>query len=160
MSERAAWFAETVEARRRAMYRAALSILRHPADAEDAVSAAVEAAWRSLGRLRDEEALPCYLTRCTVNAAYRLLRRRRFERPIDDPEPYCPPAREESPVWMTLMGLPEKYRLPLAMRYGDDMPVADIARALRLPRGTVSSRLARGLKLLRGEMEKEAERNG
>ncbi len=157
-AERAAWFAETVKARERAMYRAALAVLRRSADAEDAVSEAVESAWRRLDHLREQDALGAYLMRCAVNAARSALRRHGREQPVDDLELYAPATHPELPVWTYLMGLPEKYRLPLALRYGEDMSVDEIARALRLPRGTVSTRLSRGLKLPRTQMKKEAER--
>ena len=41
------------------------------------------------------------------------------------------------------------------MFYGEDMRVEEIARALRLPTGTVSSRISRGRRLLRQLIEKE-----
>lgn len=155
--ERKALFAETVREREKSLYRVALVMLRRNADAEDAVCDAVEAAWRHIDRLRDDRALPAYLMTCTVNACKNALRRRRRERPVDDLALYAGAADSPVPVWGYLMGLPEKYRLPLALRYGEDMPVEEIARALRLPRGTVSTRLSRGLKILRAQMEKEVE---
>ncbi len=152
--ERKTLFAETVREREKTLYRAALLMLRRSADAEDAVCDAVEAAWRHLDRLRDDNALPAYLMTCTVNACRSALRRRKREQPVDDLTPYAEAADSPLPVWGYLMGLPEKYRLPLALRYGEDMPVEEIARALRLPRGTVSIRLSRGLKMLRAQIEK------
>ena len=153
--ERNAWFVEAVRGREKAMYRVALLTLRRGADAEDAVAEAIEAAWRHLDRLREKDALPAYLMTCAVNASRKALRRQRREQPVEDLTPYAPPAHADLPVWAYLMGLPEKYRLPLALRYGEDMPVEEIARVLRLPRGTVSTHIARGLKLLRTQMEKE-----
>ena len=152
--ERRALFAETVREREKALYRVALVMLRHGADAEDAVADAVEAAWRHIDRLRDDRALPAYLMTCTVNACKNALRRRKREQPVDDLELYAGTAESPLPVWAYLMGLPEKYRLPLALRYGEEMSVEEIARALRLPRGTVSTRLSRGLKKLREQIEK------
>ncbi|MBQ8953464.1 MAG: sigma-70 family RNA polymerase sigma factor, partial [Clostridia bacterium] len=149
--------AETVREREKAMYRVALLTLRRSADAEDAVAEAIEAAWRHLDRLREEDALPAYLMTCTVNASRKALRRQRHEQPVEDLSLYAPPVHPQLPVRAYLMGLPEKYRLPLALRYGEDMPVEEIARVLRLPRGTVSTHIARGLKLLRAQMEKEVE---
>ena len=64
---------------------------------------------------------------------------------------------EENPdsVWSYVHHLPEKYRLPLLLRYGEDWPLQDIARMLKLPKGTVSARLSRGLKMLRQELQEE-----
>ncbi|MDD3412064.1 MAG: sigma factor, partial [Eubacteriales bacterium] len=69
MTEEKDRFARAVWEQRGALYRAALAILSSPADAEDAVSAAVEAAWKHLPGLRNPDALPAYLLRCTVNSA-------------------------------------------------------------------------------------------
>ena len=77
-------FVQTVRERRGGMYRVALSMLRSAQDAEDAVSAAVEAAWGHLDRVKDMDALPAYLMRCTVNACHRVLRRKRREMPVED----------------------------------------------------------------------------
>ncbi|MDD3411895.1 MAG: sigma-70 family RNA polymerase sigma factor, partial [Eubacteriales bacterium] len=136
-------------------YRAALAILSFPADAEDAVSAAVEAAWKHLPGLRNPDALPAYLLRCTVNSARAALRRRKRETPVEDMEAGGPSREAETPVWMYVGQLKEKYRLPLTLRYGEGMREEEIARVLRVPRGTVSSRLSRGLRLLREQLEKE-----
>ena len=76
-------FIETVQDRRQAMFRVACSILRSAADAEDAVSAAVESAWRHLPRIRTREALPAYLMRSVINAARDELRRRKRTVPIE-----------------------------------------------------------------------------
>ncbi|MBO4297458.1 MAG: hypothetical protein J5998_01565, partial [Clostridia bacterium] len=96
--ERKALFAETVREREKSLYRVALLMLRSPADAEDAVCDAVEAAWRRIDRLRDEAALPAYLTACVVNACRGVLRRRRREQTVDDLTPYAPVTHPELPV--------------------------------------------------------------
>jgi RNA polymerase sigma-70 factor (ECF subfamily) len=49
--------------------------------------------------------------------------------------------------------LPMKFREVLALRYFEDMPIEEIASVIRRPKGTVKSRLARGLKMLQAQME-------
>lgn len=49
--------------------------------------------------------------------------------------------------------LPEKYRLPLVLCYSGELSVEEIARALRLPRGTVKSRLFRARERVRAGWE-------
>lgn len=68
-------FLETVRENRYRMYRVAMSLLHSGADAEVAVSAAVENAWNHPGRLRNPDALSACLVRCTVNVAKNELRR-------------------------------------------------------------------------------------
>ncbi len=51
--------------------------------------------------------------------------------------------------------LPERLRTPLLLRYLEGFPLDDIAKILRLPVGTVKSRLYTARKTLRLELEKE-----
>ena len=50
-------------------------------------------------------------------------------------------------------------RLPLLLKYDEEMQEKEIAAALHLPRGTVSSRIARGLEMIRKEMKEEEVQN-
>lgn len=157
--ERDEWFTKMVQQNKHAMYRIAWGMVRSAAQAEDAVSDAVETAWRKLSGIRDPNALPAYLLRCTINACHAILRRRKREFTAPDlPEATAPLTG--TPVWMYLSGLDEKYRLPLLMRFGERMAVEEIAHILRLPRGTVSSRIARGLKMLKTQIEMEEQGRG
>lgn len=83
MDDRTSVFVDAVQATRERMYRVARMMLRTDADAEDAVSTATMIAWKQLPRLRNLDALPAYLTRCTVNAARAMLRRRKRETLMD-----------------------------------------------------------------------------
>lgn len=49
--------------------------------------------------------------------------------------------------------LPEKYRLPILLFYMENLKVAEIAAVLKLPQGTVKSRLFQAKKVLRKELE-------
>lgn len=153
--ERERRFVQAVRERRSGMYRVALSMLRRPQDAEDAVSAAVETAWNHLDRIRELDALPSYLMRCTVNSCYGALRRSRRETPVEDMVPLLPSAGDTPGLWEYLDSLPEKYRLPLILRYSEEMGVAEVAKALRLTRSGASSRIRRGLRILKQQMNGE-----
>lgn len=52
-----------------------------------------------------------------------------------------------------LDGLPEKYRMPLVLHYAGGLSVEEIAGAVRLPVGTVKSRMARGRAKIKEEWE-------
>lgn len=75
-------FVEAVREREKSMYRVALVMLRRSADAEDAVAAGIERAYRRMESIRDERALPSYLMRCTINACHDVLRQRKHEEEI------------------------------------------------------------------------------
>ena len=114
---RIAWrvASQAVEERKHAMYRVALMMLRSPDDAQDAVSDALETTWRRILNIRNLDALPTYLMRCTINACHAVLRKRKRETTAEDVSAWLPPALPETPVWMYLGGLPHKYRLPLQL---------------------------------------------
>ena len=148
-------FARTVQECRAALYRIAYGMLHSSADAEDAVSNAVVAAFGRLSGIRRPEALPAYLMRCTVNACRETLRRRKREVSTEFSGELSPPVYDGGGVWEYLHALPEKYRLPLMLRYGENWPLTDVAHFLHLPKGTASSRISRGLDMLKKELEKE-----
>ena len=154
-------FTQAVTEHSRAMFRAARAILDCDADAEDAVGEAILLAWQSFPRLRRAEAAGCWLLRITVNCAYAQRRRERRVVYLDDLEQVAGATEEETApdLWQAVLRLPEDQRLAVTLYYYEDLPVADIARALGVPQGTVKSRLSRGRDRLR-QMLQEEERYG
>lgn len=146
-------FLQAVNEKKAGMYRVALLILKSGADAEDACEDAIEAAFGHLDSIRDENALPSYLMKCTINACKRMYKKRRKEETQADFEALLPPVWDHSPVWMYLSGLDEKYSVPIAMRFSEEMTISEISEILRIPQGTASTRIARGLKIIKKQME-------
>ena len=152
-----ALFVQAVKAHSLALFRAAFSILRQDADAEDAVSTAVERCYRNIRNIRDWDRVSGYLMRAVVNASYDLLRQRKREMPVEAPDlDYLLENDDEGgPVWMYLGHLSPKERLIMQLSFGENMEVKEIARLLRLPRGSVSVIIGRTLKKLRQDLTQE-----
>ena len=148
-------FLETVRENRDRMFRIAMSLLHAGADAEDAVSAAVEATWKHFHSIRNPEALSAYMTRSVVNAARDELRRRKRTVPLETVEQTLTAEDRQDPLFEYICELEEKYRLPLILRMQERMTEKEIAAALRIPRGTVSTRINRALAILKEQMSKE-----
>jgi RNA polymerase sigma-70 factor (ECF subfamily) len=148
-------FIETVRQDRERLYRVAISIVSSREDAEDAVSAATEQTWKYLQHIQDPDKLPVYLMRCTVNAARSILRKRKKTESIDDYAEILAAPHAGTPVREYVSGLKEKYRLPVILKFQENLREEDIAAVLQLPRGTVSTRITRALKMLRIETGKE-----
>ena len=148
-------FLDTVRKNRDRMYRVAMSYLHTGADAEDAVSAAVEAAWTHFWKLRNPDALGPYLIRCVINASKNELRRRKRLVPLDSVKESLITDRTGDLLFEYICGLEDKYRIPLILRMQERMTEKEIAEVLRVPRGTVSTRISRTLNELRKQMAKE-----
>ena len=140
------------------MLRLALSICRHPQDAEDAVSAAVLAAYRKLHTLRSEAALKPWLLRITARCCYDLLRRKKRDEPIESEilETCLFEEIRENTLLELLKQLPPGQAHVLTLYYYEGFSAQEIGRILRLPRTTVSMRMSRGRHRLK-EILKEQE---
>jgi RNA polymerase sigma factor (sigma-70 family) len=151
------------------LFRLALSILddgsqNGSADAQEATQDALMAALRSLDTYRGEAKLSTWLYAITVNLCRNRLRSRKrrekmrklFERlttPIDDaparPEKIVLQKQAASGLFEIVQTLNEKHRLPVILRYYHECSIAEIARILDIPEGTVHSRLNTARKRLK-----------
>jgi RNA polymerase sigma-70 factor (ECF subfamily) len=99
-----------------------------------------------------------YLRTIVVNLWRRRFRRLAAEaRALVRVGPAPPPAGVDAVddrdlVWRGLRRLPPRIRLCLILRYYEDLPVADIAREVGRPEGTVRSWLSRGMARLAEEV--------
>lgn len=150
-------FSALVREHSRSMFRAARAILDCDADAEDAVGEAVLLAWQAFPKLKNRQSARCWLLKITVNCAYGQRRKQRRVIYLDDlsqTEGSVPPP-EPSGLWDTVLRLPEDQRLVIMLYYYEDLPVAEIAKTLGVPQGTVKSRLSRGRERLRTLLREE-----
>ena len=60
---------------------------------------------------------------------------------------------ERCTVQKIVAELPEKYRLPIQLFYAADMSVQEISDIMRIPEGTVKSRMSKARSLLKKELE-------
>lgn len=137
------------------LYRVAWSQLHQNADREDAVQETIRRAWEKRDRLRDECYMQTWVIRILLNVCD--TQRRKAARML--PAEYVPAVhqeeRGETPLLDALFSLEDKFRLPLQLRYVENYSVAEVACILRLPEGTIKSRLARGRDKLRAMLNEE-----
>jgi RNA polymerase sigma-70 factor (ECF subfamily) len=135
-------------------YRTALLIAHDRAAAEDIAQEAFLAALRALPRFDRRRPLRPWLHRIVVNRAIDWARARRLRREVDVeavPEVAAPPPADVTgcgALGAALGRLSPEHRAVVVMRYLLDLTPGEIAEALELPRGTVNSRLRRGLDAL------------
>ena len=70
-------FSECVQARRKELYAAALSVVRNAEDAKDAVSEAVANAWANRSKLKDESKFDAWLLKAVYNEAKDIYKKNR-----------------------------------------------------------------------------------
>lgn len=148
-------FSRRIVAMTDVLYRVAWSQLPQAADREDAVQETIRRAWEKRDRLRDERCMQTWVICILLNVCD--TQRRKAARML--PAEHIPAVRREetheTPLLDALFSQEEKYRLPLQLRYIEGYSVAEVARMLRLPEGTVKSRLARGRDKLRAMLNEE-----
>lgn len=150
-------FEERILAMQDKMYRISTTILRRMCDREDAVQSAIFKAWQHQGKLRNENAMQAWVMRILINECYALLRKQQKEIPSDT-LPERETAEDARPdIYRLFTGIDEKYRLVMMLHYVEGYQIKEIARMLRLPQGTVKSRLHRGRIILRETVALEDE---
>lgn len=157
--ERAAEFRVLMEAELDRSYRLATTILRDASEAEEAVHDAALAAWQRWADLRDHASGAAWFQRIVINRCRDRLRRRKLRSLVetvrgvrDEEHPAVGGPADSGLGELVLAGLkrltPDE-RVAIALRYGDDRSVPQIAAALDIPEGTVKSRLHNALRKLR-----------
>ena len=86
------------------------------------------------------------------NEARKRGRRAAIARPVE-PEAAALAAAENRDLAAAVESLPDKYRAAVLLTYGAELPLEEVARIEKLPKGTVKSRLHKARLLLKKEME-------
>ncbi|MBV2354833.1 RNA polymerase sigma factor SigM [Streptomyces sp. J2-1] len=152
-------FGEIVRRHRDRLWAVALRTLGDREEAADAVQDALVSAYRAAHTFQGKAAVTTWLHRITVNACLDRARKAAYRRtaPVDDTarmeqllEPHesaaAPAERNDlhRQLLTALATLPPEQRAALVLVDMQGYPVAEAARVLDVPTGTVKSRCARG----------------
>jgi RNA polymerase sigma-70 factor, ECF subfamily len=141
-------------------HRAAFLIVRDAAAAEDIAQEAFLSALSALDRFDRRRPFAPWLHRIVVNRALDWARRESLRRRVDGAEsvfePLPPPEEVGGEMIAALKELPAEQRAVVVLRHLLEYTPGEIASMLDLPRGTVNSRLRRGLDRLRETAELDA----
>lgn len=142
-------FTERVLECEQTLYRVGMSMLKNQTDCEDAVQDTILTAYSKLNTLKNEEYFKTWLVRILINNCNRQLKRRGRMTAVEViPENAEYSDDNSTEVKMALEKLNPKIRAVIVMRYIEGFSVKEIKEILRIPEGTVKSRLARGRELL------------
>lgn len=139
------------------LFRLALSLSGHRADAEDLCQETFVAAFRGIRSFGGRSSLKTWLTRILMRRASRLWKRRRRARDtisIEQADQLSIDASTATTnrrldVLEVVRTLPPEFRDAIVLRELEGLSYQEIADVLGVPRGTVESRLFRARALLR-----------
>lgn len=143
-------FSDFFLARGPALRRTAYLVVRDWHTAEDLVQQAFVKLYAAWPRVR-RDSVDAYARKVVVNQCLSHLRRNRPEAPTAHvPDAATTEAQETGlDLGAALALLAPRQRAIVALRFLDDLPVADVAAALGIAEGTVKSQTARALDTLR-----------
>lgn len=150
------------------LYRFGLSLAKNTADANDLVQETFLRFARKGGQIKDFSKVKSWLF-TTLYRQHLACYRRKIRFPQINLEEIGSAHLGASPskvieeleghfVLEALQQLEEKFRAPLALFFVEDMSYKEIAKILRLPMGTVMSRIHRAKQMLREKLQIETER--
>lgn len=159
-------FGALVEQYRDNVYRLAYRMCGNAYDADEAAQEAFVAAWRALPNFRGDAKFSTWLYRLTTNAAIDVMRREKRHKAVGDgemmevadtsnsPQETVERTEQQEAVQRALATLSAEYREVLLLRYMEELDYAEIAEVLKLPSGTVKSRINRAKAALKSALLK------
>jgi len=138
-------------------YRLAYSYVKNEEDALDIIQESIHKALKGIHTLENSQALKSWFFRIVVNTSLDLLRKKKKEMVVDDDtiEFFSPKKNdtyENVDLTRFLNELPEKYRIVIILKFFEDLKIREIAEVLNEKENTIKTRLYKGLKMLRIEM--------
>jgi RNA polymerase sigma-70 factor (ECF subfamily) len=148
-------FIDRVLEAERTLYHVSKTILSVDQDCEDAVQSAILKAYEKLNTLKEEQYFKTWIIRILLNECYRLKRREQPNVSYEECFEFVKAEDEEdfSELYLAIKKLPERIRITIVLYYVEGYSVKEIKQILKIPAGTVKSRLAKGRKLLKNRLE-------
>ncbi len=151
---RAQQFADTI-------YRIAFHTCKNAADAEDIVQNVLLKLYRADKEFESEEHLRRWVIRVAVNESKKLVCSAWFRRSVPLEE-YAESLEfstpEESALFLAVMELPKKYRVPIYLYYYEGYPAKEAAALCGIKVSTMQTRLQRARERLKKKLTDEKER--
>jgi RNA polymerase sigma-70 factor (ECF subfamily) len=145
------------------LYRSASLLVRNSPEAEDLVQEVYLEAWKSFHRFEPGTNCRAWLFKILFHRLHHLRRRlvkaskvEGFANPADQDnlmaEPQVPQEIRDDDILLALAKVPPDFREVVLMADVQEFSYKEIAETLKIPLGTVMSRLSRGRGLLRREL--------
>lgn len=138
------------------LYRISISMLKNEKDCEDAVQETILTAYSKLKSLKNEEHFRTWLIRILINKCNRMLNNRKrsiITGDFNEENADTIDVNVNMEIKLALENLEPKIRIVMVMYYVEDFSITEIHRVLKIPEGTVKSRLSKGRQLMRLELK-------
>lgn len=159
-------FEQLVVAYRDQVFRLALRMCGNEADADEVAQEAFLSAWKALPNFRGDSQFSTWLYQLTSHAAIDLMRREKRQIAAEDitevsaPDPTPGPQQQaersetQQAVRDAMAQLSPEYRQIVVLRFLQELSYEEIGTVLKLPPGTVKSRLNRAKAQLKDILSK------
>ena len=151
-----AQFEDIAKRYRDRLFAIAFPYTKSAADADDMAQIALIKCYHAEKPFENEQHIRNWLIRVTVNECKRYLVSpwRRYTAPIEDyAETLGFETPEQSSLFLAVMALPQKYRVPIHLYYYEDYSVREVAQILGLRESAVQTRLLRARQKLKQTLE-------
>ena len=137
------------------IFRLAFSYMKSQPDADDITQNVLLKLYRTNKDFQSESHLKNWLIRVTINECKQAFRSpwRRTEDIEDYANTLALPSEEHHDLFRTVMSLPPKYRVVLYLHYYEQYTTAEISQLLKIPMGTVSTRMKRAKEQLKSMLK-------
>ena len=138
------------------LFHVSFSILHDEQDCADSVQEAMLKAYENRHKLREIKHFKTWIVRIVINECYGLLRRKKRFQAFNDAvwqDSTCLSnyiKEEYIDLYQAINRLSEKEKICVILYYLEDYSVAEIANVLKIPSGTVKSRLSHARRELKG----------
>ena len=140
------------------LYRIAYIYVKNPEDARDVVQETAYRCFRGIRSLRQNEYFRTWAVKTAINCSLNMIRKNRYIVPLEEIEvPHKTASSPENEVLASvtlerlLNVLDEREKSVLIMKHLYDLSLNDIAKALKMPLGTVKTTLYRAITKMRKE---------
>lgn len=150
-------FTSKILAYEQTMYRVSMSMLKNEADCQDAVQDTILTAYSKINTLKNEDFFKTWVIRILINKCNKILNNRKRNPYSEDTYIEVSGEKEENiqrktELRIALESLRPKIRIVMVMFYVEDFSIDEIHKVLKIPVGTVKSRLSQGRKQMKFEL--------
>lgn len=150
-------FAQRMSSLKPKLYKTALLYLKNESLAIETVDEAEYKAFISVKKLRQPEYFDTWVTRILINECKKMLRRKKRELSLDYYREETVISHDNLPLKIAIQTLSDDLKDVIILRFFTGFTLAETAKSLNIPVGTVSTRQKQALNLLKIELQVKEE---